>query len=83
MESPNARAVRRYPEPLAASQPTSIAVPHPMITSTAVPIASARYFFIMMILLPVLSTYLKTISIIVILFLNRYNSVSWRKEIVS
>lgn len=46
MVRPKARAVSRYPLPLAASQPTSMAVPQPTMTRTAVPIASAMFFFI-------------------------------------
>ena len=45
MVNPNARAVSKYPLPLAASHPTSIAVPHPRVTRTDVPINSATYFF--------------------------------------
>ena len=42
---PKANAVKIYPLPDAESQPTSIAVPQPKVTSTAVPISSAMYFF--------------------------------------
>ena len=40
---PKAMAVSRYPHPLAESQPTSIAIPHPIKTSVKVPIHSARW----------------------------------------
>jgi hypothetical protein len=43
---PKAKAVRIYPLPAAALQPTSIAVPQPRITRTIVPINSAIYFLI-------------------------------------
>ena len=41
----------RYPEPEAASQPTVTAVPHPKITSMAVPRNSATIFLIILLLL--------------------------------
>ena len=49
LTGPNAIAVRTYPPPNSASHPTSIAVPHPRNTSVKVPIASAKYFFIIFI----------------------------------